>query len=322
MDLERVFMPYARERREKLYGNVAASGAAEVKQYMRFVHYTSADAALKIIKSKRLWMRNTTCMSDYLEVHHGYEILRNVLREKANALFEALDAVAQDAGREAITLFDGWWDNIQLNTFIASMSEHDDAENMHGRLSMWRAFGGISARVAIVLRVPRVSPGASALNLVFSPVAYFTVDETRSEMNKVIDNIRANRDFLRSFDRQIIVNNVFQMLLMGVVCLKHEGFQEEREWRAVYCPELQPSPLMEFSTEIVGGIPQRVYKVPLEPKVPVLADLDFARIFDRLIIGPSPYPWVMYDAFAEALKETGVPEAKDRVVTSGIPIRA
>jgi hypothetical protein len=323
MKLQSIFMPYARKQWDRLYGNGAASGAAAVKGYTRFVHYTSAEAALKIIKTKRLWMRNTTCMSDYLEVHHGYEILRNVLAEKAEAFVEALDAGAPGAAQEAIALFDGWWSNIQLDTFIASMSEHDDAEDAHGRLSMWRAFGGVSARVAIVLRVPLVSRGADALRLVFSPVAYFTEDQTRSEISRVIDNIRANRDFLRSLEQQMVINTVFEMLLMGVVCLKHEGFREEREWRAVYCPQLRSSALMESSTEIVGGIPQRVYKLPLEEKVdPVLADLDLAHRFDRLIVGPSPYPWVMRQVFTEALANLGVADAASRVVASDIPIRA
>src|SRR5713101_8126431 len=89
LELENIFMPYAGKRRDELYGNVATSGAAEVKDYARFVHYTSAEAALKIIKSKRLWMRNTTCMSDYSEVLHGFEILSKVLKEKEMEFVEA-----------------------------------------------------------------------------------------------------------------------------------------------------------------------------------------------------------------------------------------
>jgi hypothetical protein len=44
-------------------------------------------------------------------------------------------------------------------------------------------------------------------------------------------------------------------------------------------------------------------------------------MFDRLIIGPSPYPLVMCDAFTEALKAAGIPDAENRVRASGIPIR-
>jgi hypothetical protein len=60
--LEAIFHPLATMHREGLFTD--ATGA-------RFVHYTSAESALKIITSKRLWMRNTTCMADYREVRHG-----------------------------------------------------------------------------------------------------------------------------------------------------------------------------------------------------------------------------------------------------------
>jgi hypothetical protein len=70
-------------------------------------------------------------------------------------------------------------------------------------------------------------------------------------------------------------------------------------------------------------VPQIIYKVPLDVSFSdALADLDLARIFDRLIIGPSPYPWAMYQAFVAALTNCGVPDAHNRVVVSDIPIRA
>ena len=54
--LESIFMPEARRQRDQLYNNGQKTSA-------RFVHYTSAEAALNIIRSKRIWMRNTNCMS-------------------------------------------------------------------------------------------------------------------------------------------------------------------------------------------------------------------------------------------------------------------
>ncbi len=112
------------------------------------------------------------------------------------------------------------------------------------------------------------------------------------------------------------------MLVAGVTCLKHEGFREEREWRAIYSPKRNPSQLMESSTEVLAGIPQVVYKVPLDEKIaPELADLDLARVFDRLIIGPTQFAPAMYEAFVAALKKIGVADPEKRVVASNIPIR-
>jgi hypothetical protein len=51
------------------------------------------------------------------------------------------------------------------------------------------------------------------------------------------------------------------------------------------------SPLIESSTEVVAGVPQIIYEVPPDGSASALiADLDFTKVFDRLIIGPTPYP--------------------------------
>ncbi|HXM22772.1 MAG TPA: hypothetical protein VN948_16055 [Terriglobales bacterium] len=179
-----------------------------------------------------------------------------------------------------------------------------------------------TARVAVVFKVPRFSEGALVLKLLFSPVSYLSEDEVHAVIQEVIDNFGPNRDFLRSIDRQVVIGTVFNMLLAAVTCLKHEGFREEREWRAIYCPKFNHSPLIEPMIEVVGGVPQAVYQLPLDVTVsPALADLDFSRMFHRLIIGPSPYPWPMFDAFRESLTSAGIGDAQDRVWTSNIPIR-
>ncbi len=185
---------------------------------------------------------------------------------------------------------------------------------------MWRAFGGTLAKVALVFRVPAYSGGAEQLNIIFSPVAYMNEKEVHETFSTVIENIKANVDFLRTLDKQIVVANVFHMLLVGVTCLKHEGFKEEREWRAIYTPKRTVSPLMISSTEVIGGVPQIIYQIPLDGSAS--PELDLVSMFDRLIIGPSPYPWAMYDAFGDALAKGGVADAVTRVCVSGIPLRA
>jgi hypothetical protein len=324
LQLEQIFMPQAQRQREEMYKRQAKPGEDPAAQELRFVHYTSADGALSIIRSKRMWMRNTNCMADYREVQHGFDILNNFFSDKAktDGFIAALDACVPGVAQEAINLFGRLWNDIRLNTFITSISEHDDSEDKHGRLSMWRAFGTSTARVAIVFKVPRFSAGAIALRLLFSPVSYLTENETHGVIAEVITNLGTSREFLRSVDRQVIVQIVFMMLLAGVTCLKHEGFHEEREWRAIYCPKCYSSPLMESAIEVVGGVPQLIYKLPLDSTAsPALADLDFSRMFHRLIVGPSPYPWPMYEAFREALTKAGIADAQERVWASGIPIR-
>jgi hypothetical protein len=206
-------------------------------------------------------------MADFSEVQHGLVILNKFLQDESRKVqfYGALDAVSPNVAAEAVTLFNQWWNNIRFSTYITSISEHDDKEDTHGRLSMWRAFGvQTSARVALIFRVPWFTGAQDALNVLFSPVAYLTEKEAHSVVAEVTRNITANVGFLRSLDRQIVLNAVFNMLVGGVTCLKHESFLEEREWRAIYTPQMRPSPLMESSVEVVGGTPQIVYKLPLD----------------------------------------------------------
>jgi hypothetical protein len=317
-----IFMPYAADQRKRLYPDDHGSA--------KFVHYTSADAALNIIGSKRFWMRNTTCMSDYREVQHGVDIFRRFFSvEDEKRLFcDALDIRVPGAAGDALASFDEWCtpgpSGMRLNTYITSLSEHDESENAHGRLSMWRAFGGSNvARVAIVLKIPFYTGAATFLNVRFSPVAYSNEAEVHASLRAVVRNVHANGEFLRSFDRSQIAGMVVLMLITGVSCLKHEGFREEREWRAVYNPNRMSSPHMLRSTKVLSGIPQTVYEFPIDKTVcDELSGLDLSLIFDRLIIGPSPYPWVIYEAFVNALSDAGIENAHERVFTSGIPLRA
>jgi hypothetical protein len=71
----------------------------------KFVHYTTAEAALSIIRSKRLWMRNATCMADYSEVTHGYRYLTGAFGGVEMTLSARLRRVRQAPGsRQSICL--------------------------------------------------------------------------------------------------------------------------------------------------------------------------------------------------------------------------
>jgi hypothetical protein len=159
-----ILMPYAGRLR-----------SAAIARRGRFVHYTSAVAALEIIKTKRLWMRSTTCMSDYREVQHGFDTLNKFFNDPAgkSAFSEALNQCANGVAEEAIVLFNQWWTDIQFQTYISSISEHDDSEDLHGRLSMWRAFGRTVARVALVLTAPLTSGVSAPPQHPFQPCGLF-----------------------------------------------------------------------------------------------------------------------------------------------------
>jgi hypothetical protein len=63
-ELYEIFFPYAHER---------ARAAKEKNR--RFVHYSSADAAIKMITNREVWMRKAKCMNDFSEIEYGMRCL-------------------------------------------------------------------------------------------------------------------------------------------------------------------------------------------------------------------------------------------------------
>lgn len=133
--IEGIFHPYATAQMES-FANKEGDGQVS------FVHYTSAEAALRIIQKKRIWMRNVTCMSDYSEVQRGMAFLHEVLygndSKGLKALTESVEGCAVGAVGEALQFLEKSRMDIRYNTYLTCISEHDKGEDKYGRLSMWR----------------------------------------------------------------------------------------------------------------------------------------------------------------------------------------
>jgi hypothetical protein len=311
--IENIFLPYAASRKSAL---LARRG--------RLVHYTTAENAIKIIKSKSLWMRNARVMNDFSEVEHGFSQLRGYFQNQTyrDKLYAALDRCALNAGKEAIALFDQRWMNIQYNTYICCLSEHNDDEDAHGRLSMWRAFGRSTAGVAIVMKTPEPD-SANTLQVFLHPVAYFTHDGLLNEMENIITNIKNNEDMLKELPHNDLVGWIYMMLMMPVVSLKHPGFHEEKEWRLLHMPAQFQSEHVPESTEIIDGVPQVVRKILLKNKPEAqITGIELPQLIDRVIIGPTQYAVPIFHSLIKELAEAGVENAATKVVVSNIPLRS
>jgi hypothetical protein len=283
----------------------------------RFVHYTSAEAGMGIIQSGRLWMRNTMCMSDYREIQHGFDNFQSFFATPPNEanFLSALDKCFPGIGKEAFDTFNKWLADIRTNTYITSISEHDSSEDSNGRLSMWRAFATSTARVAIVLKPKWHSDTGANLRLTVSPVTYLPKHAVHELLLTVIKNVESHCDYLQSLGKQKVLDYLVFMLMTEVVCHKHEGFLEEREWRAIYAPKRWPSTVIEPDMKVISGVPQLIYKIPLD------GEFHLKNLLDRIIIGPTQFPLPIAQAFVSELLKVGVSDAINRVFMSNIPIR-
>ena len=315
--IARIFIPESRRQFDKVYPDKTKPA--------RFVHYTSAEAALEIIKTKRLRMRKTTCMVDYSEVQHGHDLLQQIFtrnQQLRQRFIASLDACYAGLGNRAINEFDVKWADILLDTYVTSLSEHDAEDDLYGRLSMWRAFRSDQQRVALVVNIPAGSGAGLALGVVFAPASYAEIDDAEREVGEITQNIGENVSFLKTIPEAELSDAIVGFLKVLVVTRKHPAFKEEREWRVLYTPSQVSSPLMEPSTDVVFGVPQPVQRLPLDAvKSLLIGSLDLAAIFDRLIIGPTQYAAALTEAFAAALTSGGVTDAWNRIHLSKVPLR-
>ena len=278
---------------------------------------------MKILGSKQIWLRNTAIMNDYSEVQYGSCCFEGAYNTEPGTNFKtALEScfpgLAEEVRKE---LFDDWRPIIRHDTYVTCLSEHLSDEDQHGRLSMWRAYGG-AAGVALVIRGAVMFSNTQVLKVISSPVAYQQPDEVGVALNKIAKNISDHADFLKSVSRDVVKKAVFNMFLFGILCTKHPGFHEEREWRIIASPQMYPTPHCISAIEVIRGVPQRVLKIDLKNHpAQGLVGLAIPELIDRIIIGPCQFPKIIRAAFFEILKETGVPDAAERIIISDIPLR-
>jgi hypothetical protein len=292
----------------------------------RFAHYTSAEAAMSLLRSNRVWLRNSLLMNDFSEVQHGKECLRAAWRDEAlgGRMKALLNRWEQGLDKKLEEAFDARHDDQHTESFLLSISEHgsnDVDEDQYGRLSMWRAYGGTTNVAFVFNNHPFMSP-SDALKAYSSPVLYRDPEGFKIEFKELVDSLEANEDFIGNFPPDGIVAMAVWAFHAAVLSTKHPGFAEEREWRVIYSPTIEHSDKIEASVETIGGVPQRVYKIPLvnHPEEG-FTGATIPELLDRIIIGPTQYPWPIYDAFVEELRQRGVPDAASRVFVSDIPLR-
>lgn len=103
----------------------------------KFVYYTSADTAMKIIRNREIWFRNTNTMNDFSEISYGIELIRSVMSGPEGERFrDAVESIFEGTIQKADELLAGWERDWRLETFIACVSRHKKSEDMRGRLSM------------------------------------------------------------------------------------------------------------------------------------------------------------------------------------------
>lgn len=314
--LARLFMPHAMDRRD-------AVDAANTK----FVHYTSAFAATQIIKNKEVWLRNALVMNDYSEVQHGEMCLAESWKdeEAGGRLRKLLGELPGDVADRLIETFFSHSTERKLQSFLMSFSEHGNpvtAEEKYGRLSMWRAYGG-DTNVALVFNNSPFRSEDAQLQAFSSPVLYADRDGFKEKFVGLVKGLEAEFDLLNKIGPDEVFRQLYWAFHMASLSTKHPGFSEEREWRVIYSPTLfGRSPIMKEDIETIGGVPQKVVKLPLKADAATgYSGFAIKELLEEIIVGPTETSWPIYESLAMLLEKSGVEDAWDRVRRSDIPLR-
>jgi Protein of unknown function (DUF2971) len=309
--LSQVFFPYAYMRTAR----VRARGA-------RFAYYTSAEVATQILRKKEVWLRNAAVMNDFMEISHGRKCLDAAMQGPAGELLKsALDAPFAGLFDEVMAMFNSRWPTIERDTHMLCVSEHLAEEDLRGRLSMWRGYGGATG-VALVLNGEVMFSPSNVLGVHSSPVFYGDAPAFATQFMAVASGLAAESALLTNIGRDAVREIILEVLRWAVLCTKHPGFQEELEWRAIANPRLHPSDRLILNVETVRGVPQIVAKIELlNAPQEGLVGLELPELLERIIIGPCDFPDVTYLAFVKLLIGAGVPDPETRIVMSDIPLR-
>lgn len=228
----------------------------------------------------------------------------------------------------------------RAHTYLLSISEHGpervvpgviDLESSYGRLSMWRAYGSRGGIALILNPEPFFSP-SNALNAFTSPVFYGMPNDFAMEYERVLTAIERNTEAIRALPEGAFEEALQLFIHFSSLSCKHPGFCEEREWRVTYSASPGSEHILddgfnaanalqrEFRT--IAGLPQRIYKIPLRDHPDKgLTGMTVPALRHRLVIGPTQYPAVSFDALYAALQRARVPDPEKRIAVSEIPLR-
>lgn len=308
--LMQLFHPHAVQ---KMMG--AAAGA------LRFVHYTTADTAIKIIRNEEVWMRKSTCMNDFNEIEHGFNCLQRGYRENKERFSALFDQKHEGFSQKLEERFNSWLPSFRNSTYVSCISEHDPSEDFIGRLSMWRAYGGPTGVAIVVSSSPFLRP-TEALQAYTSPVAYLSEMQFSAQFSKLLEGFEAAEKIIGTLSEEMLLGHLFEVFRMATLCTKHPGFAEEREWRIIYSPSLHESVRIKQGLFTFNGVPQKIFKLPLKD-VPQegLYGIEVKDLVERIIVGPTEFPVEIKEALAIALEERGVERPDSMIWISDIPLR-
>lgn len=304
--------------------------------------YTSLEALVSIVQSKRMRASNIRFLNDHSESVWLKRHVISILKSKA------ISTGQQERIGEIISIIENW---PQLSLFVASFTEKSDD------LSQWRAYCPPGLGVSIGFRTeslseqwvanPRDPDKPFFLSANLQRARYYSrADE--QDLERTIDQLLrvsgpAEFDPKRALEMMpevfpLIIETMARVtgqegqieylrstnmipiwLSLMTPLFKHDAFKDEVEWRKIISKDVRLMPGLNF----------RQGKSTLIPYVEIMLDAkrdgpsrvpQETYFVDEVIVGPTPTPELTLEAIQALFASEGHPEVKVRV--SDIPFRS
>jgi hypothetical protein len=233
-------------------------------------HYTGAAGLIGIIENRKLWATDHRHLNDRKEHQIGTRLLQDELKvsrleKKDRSAFEDLVA------------------STQKGYFVLSFSEQGD------QLSQWRAYSAGGAGYAL---------GFKQNNALFSSATQHSFNLIRCEydptkqqelcrylVDSFIEGMVTHQSLHQENDMASRLKGFRELyhwnlaLALAMSALKHQGFEEEKEWRLV----------SQYPDEIQNGVSFRPGRFGLTPyfELPICLKKEDPCKIDEITIGPS-----------------------------------
>lgn len=287
-------------------------------------HYTSAQTLEAIFRGKQLWLSHPMLMNDLEELQWGIHAGIRVLSQH-EGLMNACGATERFALLQKylgeFVAADGVADAHSI--FVACFCEHKQEEH-DGLLSMWRAYGANGGGAAIIFDTGKLNPQDDS-PFILSSVKYGSASQREEWISRKFDEVAgflaANPSHIDEELLSIVAYFLLARLKVFALTTKHQGFEEEREWRLIYLPERDDqqkyTQYIDYAVSPSGFQPKM--KLPLTPEVSGMIELQ--DLVTEIMLGPAHGSALSLTAVRRMLSLRGLDDLSARVRQSMTPFR-
>jgi len=289
-------------------------------------HYTSMQVVESLLAEGQIWMSNPLNMNDVQEVGYGIHLALNEI------LISALMKTALKDDELHRSFLAALYENYNdygtrevKDLFVACFSEHEAKDFPDGKLSMWRGYGDFGNGAAIVIDTGNIADEPDT-PFIFSEVWYASEPERQSKIRSLIARLAefVAREGINAEEISGLAHVVFRRVVLAAIFTKHKGFEEEREWRIAYFPDLDKEGTFKEMISYHHG------PKGLEPKLKLQLEkdknkngigLNLNELIWAIVIGPRIASPLSNHAAETMLRKIGREALTQKLKTSTIPFR-